>query len=79
MPLEADEWKVYAPVRRIEMRPYVPGESLAGVTVMRGEVPALGGMVARNPRDHADRWYVNQTDFELGMEIKAVPLALSAA
>lgn len=46
------------------MRPYVPGESLTGISVSETDTPELGGMIARNPDDHEDQWYVNHDYFE---------------
>jgi len=47
-----------------EMRPYVPGEDLAGISVNAEDVPTLGGMIARNPENHKDQWYVAKKFFE---------------
>ncbi|RLE24689.1 MAG: hypothetical protein DRJ50_04295 [Actinobacteria bacterium] len=48
------------------MRPYVPGEDLEsqGVSVWEGDTPELGGMVAQNPDDATDMWYVEKKFFE---------------
>ena len=39
------------------MRLYM-GESLDGVSVSEGDDPTQGGMIARNPNDHTDKWFV---------------------
>ena len=39
-------------------RPYVVDEDLAGVSVSKGDTPGAGGMIARNPKDHDDKWYI---------------------
>lgn len=45
-----------------ELRPYVPGEGLAGVSISLPDEyngsPKLGDMIARNPKNHADQWLV---------------------
>lgn len=41
-----------------ELRPYVPGEDLSGVSVQQDQTPRAGGMIARNPSDHSDQWYI---------------------
>jgi len=48
------------------MRPYKEGEDLAaqGVSVWDGDTPEIGGMIAINPRDPQDRWYVSKIFFE---------------
>ena len=51
-----------------EMRPYVPGEDLTGVSISGEDTPALGGMIARNPRNYADQWYVAEKYFAENLE-----------
>lgn len=51
-----------------EMRPYCPGEDLSGVSVSEVDTPEMGGMVARNPENHADQWYVAKAYFEANFE-----------
>jgi hypothetical protein len=41
-----------------EMRPYVPGEDLTGITVSDGDSTEGGGWIARNKDDDSDRWFV---------------------
>lgn len=45
------------------MRPYVGGEDLTGISVSEIDDPAWGGMIAMNPSNHADRWYVSEKFF----------------
>ena len=47
-----------------EMRPYVPGEDLSGVSVSETDTPEEGGMIARNAKNHDDQWYVAKQYFE---------------
>lgn len=61
-------WNQYRRTNLAEMRPYVPGESLDGVSVSAVDTPALGGMIARNPENHADQWYVARAYFEANFE-----------
>lgn len=46
------------------MRPYVPGEDLTGISVSNEDTPELGGMIAVNPNNEQDRWYVAKQFFE---------------
>lgn len=46
------------------MRPYVVGEDLSGVSVSAEDTPEVGGMIAINPNNPADQWYVAKTFFE---------------
>jgi hypothetical protein len=56
------------------MRPYVPGEDMTGVSVSASDYmllagnPDPGGFIARNPKNHADKWYVAQAYFEENLE-----------
>jgi hypothetical protein len=61
-------WKTYRRTGVTEMRPYVPGESLAGISVNDQDTPHEGGMIARNPAHPADQWYVNAEYFQQNME-----------
>lgn len=76
-PLQAP-WAYYRRTGLSEMRPYVLGESLEGISVSEpdknhiaycldsGKNPA--GYIARNPKNHADQWYVAQAYFEENLE-----------
>lgn len=50
------------------MRPYVPGESLEGVSVSKTDTPEEGGMVAVNLDNPDDQWYVAKAYFEKHFE-----------
>lgn len=52
-----------------EMRPYVPGEDLSNISVSKEDDPQSDcGMVARNPENHKDQWYVARAYFEANFE-----------
>lgn len=57
------EFRSYRRANIAEMRPYVPGESLEGISVSATDTPEEGGMVARNPKNHNDQWYVAKAYF----------------
>lgn len=50
-----------------ELRPYEQGENLAGVSISAPDAaagsPKLGDMIARNPKNHEDRWLVAKQYF----------------
>ena len=50
-------WKKYQKTALQEMRPYVVGEDLTGVSVAQNEVPKRGGMIACDAQ--GSRWYVS--------------------
>lgn len=50
------------------MRPYVPGEDMTGISVSTGDTPELGGMIAQNPTNPKDKWYVSKKFFEENYE-----------
>lgn len=61
------EFKQYRKKQLSEMRPYVEGEDLTGVSVSDADraagSPKPGDMIARNPANHADRWLVSAKFF----------------
>jgi len=57
------EFKHYRKNQTQEMRAYVPGEDLTGISVGAQDTPEEGGMIARNPKNHADQWYVAKQFF----------------
>ena len=63
------QFKYYRRLGLSEMRPYIPGESLKGVSVSPEDDPETDlGMVARNPHNHDDQWYVAKAYFERNFE-----------
>ncbi len=62
------EFKKYVRKGFSEMRSYVPNEDLSSVSVSDADTPELGGMIARNPKDHTDQWYVAKKYFEDNLE-----------
>ena len=55
----------------IEARPYVSGESLEGISVSDEDRTRFleGGMIARNPDNPKDQWYINVRYFSQHYEI----------
>ena len=52
-----------------EMRPYIKGEDLTGISVSDADDPESDmGMIARNPDNHNDQWYVAREWFEKNFE-----------
>ncbi len=60
------EFKNYIKTAVQPMRPYVPGEDLEaqGISVWCSDVPEESGMIAVNPKDPDDMWYVGKKFFE---------------
>jgi hypothetical protein len=66
-----DAFKKYKRKGLSEMRPYVVGEDLSGISVSDEDkkLDSLdGGYVARNPKNHADQWYVAKKYFDDNLE-----------
>jgi len=64
------EWKHYRRKGIAEMRPYVKGEDLTGISVSEQDDPPNDmGMIARNPENHDDQWYVARKYFEDNFEL----------
>lgn len=51
------------------MRPYVPGEDMTHISVSESDTLEEGGMVAVNPENQEDRWYVAKKFFEDNYEL----------
>ena len=63
------EWKQFKRKGLSEMRPYVLGENLSGISVSPEDDPPNDiGMIARNPINHNDQWYVAKKYFEENFE-----------
>jgi hypothetical protein len=56
------EFTQYRRKQIAELRPYMDGENMDGVSVSpedaRAGSPKPGDMIARNPKNHADKWLV---------------------
>ena len=63
------EFKKYVRKGYSEMRPYIPGEDLSNISVANVDTPEEGGMIARNPKNHSDQWYVAKKYFEDNLEL----------
>lgn len=59
--------KEYRKVGTQEMRPYIPGEDMTGVSVSEEDTLEIGGMIAIGS-DNGARWYVSKQFFELNYE-----------
>ena len=58
------EFKQYRRTNVAEMRPYIKGEDLSNISVSPEDDPATDmGMIARNPKNHRDQWYVARQYF----------------
>jgi hypothetical protein len=67
------EFKQYRRKSVSEMRPYVEGETLDGkVSISEQDLnagsPKVGDMIARNPKNHEDKWLVAKAYFEDNLE-----------
>jgi len=57
-------FKKYRKKGTSDMRPYVPGEDMTGISVSAEDTPEEGGMISRNPDNHKDQWYVAKQYFQ---------------
>jgi hypothetical protein len=68
----AMEFKRYRRKQIAELRPYVPGESVEGISISQADrdagSPKQGDMIARNPKNHADQWLVSAQYFHDNFE-----------
>jgi len=59
------EFQRYRRTNIAEMRPYIKGEDLSEVSVSDVDSPHDDmGMIARNPHNHDDQWYVARKYFD---------------
>ena len=64
-----NEFKKYKRKGLSEMRLYVKGEDLSNISVSNEDSPFEDmGMIARNPLNHEDQWYVARKYFEDNLE-----------
>jgi hypothetical protein len=60
-------WTKYRKSNTQELRPYIPGEDLTGVSIAQVDKekgsPKPGDMIARNGNDHNDQWLVSKEYF----------------
>lgn len=65
-------WKQYRRKGFSEMRPYVQGENVGGISISDQDrangSPQQGDMIARNPKNHDDQWLVAKKYFEDNLE-----------
>lgn len=57
------EFKNYRKKSVQPMRPYIVGEDLSGVSVQAEDKLEDGGMIAVNPKNPKDQWYVAKQFF----------------
>lgn len=70
--MENNQWKQYKRKGLSEMRPYVPGEDVSGISISAPDKeagsPKEGDMIARNPKNYEDQWLVAKKYFEDNLE-----------
>jgi hypothetical protein len=66
------DFKWYRKKQLQEMRPYVDGEDMTGISVSAPDhqagSPRVGDMIARNATNHADQWLVAKGFFDQNYE-----------
>ena len=58
------EFKNYRKKNVQPMCPYHPGMDMTGISVNQEDTPELGGMIAVNPANPNDKWYVAKQFFD---------------
>lgn len=58
-----NDFKNYRKKNVQPMRPYVPGEDMTDISVNKEDTPEVGGMIAVNPANSEDKWYVAKQFF----------------
>lgn len=57
-------YKLYYKAKLQPLRPYIVGEDMSEVSINKEDTPEEGGMVAYNPDNPSDKWYVAKKFFE---------------
>jgi hypothetical protein len=67
------DWVRYLRISHIEARPWEAGMALGNVSISQTDrdagSPKAGDMIARNPKNHADRWLIAAAYFEDNFEL----------
>jgi len=71
------KFKQYRRKQIAELRPWIAGEVLSGVSMSisvseedrKNGSPKEGDMIARNPKNHNDQWLVTKQYFEDNFEV----------
>jgi len=63
-----NEFKNYRKKNVQPMRPYIPGEDMMGISISSEDMLEEGGMIAINPANTEDKWYVTKAFFEENYE-----------
>jgi len=60
------KWRNYNSIEIVEMRPYQFGENMDEIRVNWDcdHPPTDLGMIARNPENHKEQWYIPRAHFE---------------
>ncbi len=62
-------WKKYRKKESQEMRPYIKGESLIGISLGKKDIPEIGGMIARSGENYYSQRYISKTFFKENYEL----------
>lgn len=67
-----EQFRSYRRTQTTEARPYVPNESMDGISISRPDLengsPKVGDMILRNPANHEDKWLVAKAYFSVNFE-----------
>lgn len=76
-----EPFKKYKRTQIAELRPYSSCENMAGISVSDADKkngsPKIGDMIARNPKNHNDKWLVAKDYFEENFEPMSTTVSLS--
>lgn len=59
-----NRYKKYRKKNAQLLRPYELGEDMSKISVAKTDTPEIGGMIAINPDNETDLWYVAKKFFE---------------
>lgn len=57
------KYKVYQKKATIKARPYIMEEDLTNISISPNDKPTVGGMIAHDPTNPSDQWYISPEYF----------------
>jgi len=67
--MNLSKFKAYRKTGLQLMRPYEAGEDMLGISVANTDVPEVGGMIAVDPSNTEDIWYIAKEFFNTNYEL----------
>jgi hypothetical protein len=67
--MKKTKWKIYQRKGSVLATPWVRGMDMTGISVNKYDKPRKGGMIARDPDNPKEQWYINKPYFDSHYEV----------